>query len=420
MVMVDYDEYKDRIIDSMNEAYRKLGVKKNRRFNSGMQVSFGIEHTCTSTGNPAVEIEKIKEDEGKRYICEDIKVKLENSDYRNEKFQKLILNKQMTKGFRDMASGEKNYMAVVHIDGNKMGMQFERLRNEFEYKEGEYEKTNSEYLKALKEFSDNIKKAYEEAFIAMSNAVENNSSKLKNDTSIMQGKFPIIPIIVAGDDITYVTNGKIGIETARIFLEHLYNNDIEIYKGKKIKLNACAGVAIVKTSHPFKKAYDLAEGLCDNSKRTLRDQYPEKDYSLIDWHVEQADIVGTIEEIREKGYKTIEDKAKLYMKPLYLNLEDKNEWKTFEGFRESFNNLTKLKIYDKKIARNKIKELRDKLKKGKTETELFLKSNNISNFFSRLPNTKEDARYCFNEDTCMYYDAIEVIDLYTELETEVK
>lgn len=418
MTIVDYDEEEDKLTDKMDEAYRSLEVKKNRRLYSGRQVSFGIERKCYSTGNPAVDTEIDGEDKQKRYISEDIALKLKYSDGRNKKFKKLLPDKEMTKGFRDMASGEKNYMAVVHIDGNKMGQKFEKLREEFIYTKGSYKKTNKEYLRALKIFSDNIKNAYEDAFIAMSLALEKNKEILKDDTGIEEDKFPLIPIIVAGDDITYVTNGKLGIETARIFLEHLYKNEVEIYDGNTTKLNACAGVAIVRTSHPFKKAYTLAEELCDNAKKTLRIEHPNSDYSLIDWHIEQSDIVGNIEEIREKSYKTVEEEAKLFMRPLYLNLADKKEWKTYDGFKEALNNLNHMEINSKKLARNKIKELREILNKGKSETELFLKSNDIVNFFPRFPYTNEDAEYCFNEDTCMYYDLIEVMDLYTNLDTK--
>ncbi|MBZ2175787.1 hypothetical protein K8M07_11115 [Schnuerera sp. xch1] len=416
MVMVNYDNNRDKIIDVIGKAYRKLGVKKNRRLNSGEQLSFGIERLCDSTGLPATTIEKDLENDEARFVSEDIAVKLYHCNDRNEKFSKLILNKEMTKAFRDVAKDEKNYMAVVHIDGNGMGQKFDALRKEFTYKEGEYEKTNDAYIKALKKFSDNIKSAYEEAFIAMSKAVCKNKDKLKDDTNIGKDIFPIIPIIVAGDDITYVTNGKVGIETARVFLEHLYENKIEIHNEKTVRLNACAGVAIVRTSYPFIKAYELAEDLCENGKRKLREEYPNDDYSLIDWHVEQGDLLGTIREIRDKNYKTIDDNKDLFMRPLYLNNEDKKIWRTYSNFKEAYNNLTNRKINNKKIARNKIKELREILKKGEAETELFLKLNNISNYFSRFKNT--DGDYCFTKDGCMYYDAIEIMDLYIELAGE--
>lgn len=414
MVIVEFDSKKDKLTVVMNRAYEKLGIKKSRRKHSGQQISFGIEELCHSTGLPAIG----KDQEG-NYISEEILMKLENSKSRNQKFQDLLLDKKMETGFRELAGGNKNYMAVVHIDGNRMGEKFASLKDRFEdkYKGDNWEKINGEYKEALQIFSDNIRDAYKDAFIAMSKAIEYNKKQLIEDTGIDKYTLPLIPLIVAGDDITYVTNGKIGIETARVFLEHLYNNDIEIYNGEKIKLNACAGVAIVRTSYPFMKAYELAEDLCDNSKLRLRENYKDEDYSLIDWHIEQGDLEGTINEIRDKYYKTVVGDVDLNMRPLYLNnKKNKNEWKTYNNFLEAYGNISDRKIENNKIARNKIKGLREILAKGKKETEVYLKSNNIENYFSRFKNTQGD--YCFTEDGCMYFDAIELMAHYVKLHAE--
>lgn len=413
MVILEFNPKMDRLIDVMDKAYEKLGIKKSRRKHSGEQISFGIERLCDSTGLSATG----KDDEG-NYISDEILVKLNHSKERNDKFQKLLLDNKMETAFRNLAGGDKNYMAVIHIDGNRMGEKFASLKERFEdkYKDGDIEKVNKEYEEALQMFSNNIKKAYEDAFIAMSKAIEENIDKIRKDGGVGKNTFPLIPLIVAGDDITYVTNGKIGIETARIFLEHLYNNDIEIYNGEEIKLNACAGVAIIRTSYPFMKAYELAEDLCDNSKLKLRENYQEEDFSLIDWHIEQGDLEGAINEIREKYYKTTIGNIDLNMRPLYLNNRHNEEWKTYDNFLEAYNNIMNRKIEKDKIARNKIKGLREILLKGEKETETYLKSNKIENYFARFENTQGD--YCFAKDGCMYFDAIEIMDYYIKLNVE--
>lgn len=413
MVIVEFNPKEDRLIDVMDKAYEKLGIKKSRRKHSGEQVSFGIERLCDSTGQPAV-----KKDDEDNYISDEILVKLNHSKERNKKFQKLILDNEMETAFRKLAGGDKNYMAVIHIDGNRMGEKFASLKERFEdkYKDGNIEEVNKEYEKALQIFSDNIREAYESAFIAMSKGIEKNIDKLRKEGGVGENTFPLIPLIVAGDDITYVTNGKIGIETAIIFLEHLYNNDIEIYNGEKIKLNACAGVAIVRTSYPFIKAYELAEDLCDNSKLKLRENYKKEDFSLIDWHIEQGDLEGTISEIRDEHYRTKIGNIDLNMRPLYLNNKHKEEWKTYENFLVAYNNIMNREIEEDKIARNKIKGLRGILLIGEKETETYLKSNKIENYFARFKNTEGD--YCFAKDGCMYFDAVEVMDHYIRLNVE--
>ncbi|MBU5293798.1 hypothetical protein KQH90_07095 [Anaerosalibacter bizertensis] len=420
MVTEEYDNKKNKVIDAIDNAYRKLAQKKNRRRTSGMQISFGIERRCESTGLPASYIDF--EDGEKKYISREVKVKKDNSGKSSEKFDKLIPRNKSIKEFADLVKGNKRYMAVIHIDGNKMGKKFNQLKNYFVYDNNNYEKVNNEYLDALKSFSDEIKNVYEEAFKHMVEVVEKNKDKLDEDTNINDGKIPIIPIIIAGDDITFVTNGKIGIECARVFIDYLNKKEIKIYKDNTVKLNACAGVAIVRANYPFMKAYELAEDLCSNAKRTIVKDYKdsEKDFSLIDWHLEQGDLMGSIAEIRRENYKS-EDNKYLYMRPIYLN--NKSKWNNYRNFKEAYSNITDRKIEikgkEKIIPRSKIKNLREVLKKGENETKIYLELNNISQYFSRFENTQGD--HCFYQDKCMYFDAIEIIDLFIALdEKEVK
>lgn len=415
MTALEYDEKKDKVTDKVSYIHQKLNIKKNRRANSGLQVSFGIEIPCESTKLPASFCDK---DEEHRYISPDIKEKqnIDTSHKNSKKFKRLIPEGyKPIREFDDLAKKEnKSYLAVVHIDGNQMGKKLIKLKEYFEpkYSGDDFTQVNEDYLQALKEFSSQIKDAYENSFIEMTKTIEENKEELKDITNIEGNKFPVIPIIVAGDDITYITNGKIGIESARIFLEYLNRECIEIYGGGKVKLNACAGVAIAKVSHPFANTYRLAEDLCNNAKRKLAKEYSNRDFSLVDWHIEQGDLLGSISEIREKYYKSL-DGYDLCMRPLYLNNEEENCWTSYKNFMMAFNDITNKRIYEDKIARNKIKGLRDVFAKGKKDTEIYLKSNGIENFFSGFWNVKVD--YCFTDKCCVYSDAVEVMDLFLKL-----
>ena len=77
---------------------------------------------------------------------------------------------------------------------------------------------------------------------------------------------PIRPIIMGGDDITFVSPGKLGIYFAEIFMKEF--SEKEVSDGEK--LSSCAGVAITKTKYPFYRGYQLAEGLCSNAKKMAR------------------------------------------------------------------------------------------------------------------------------------------------------
>jgi len=410
MTCEEYNDKDERVIDVVDRIYHKLNVKKNRRVNSGLQISFGIESICESSGLPASF--KCDMDGKDRLVCEEVYIKIENSYKDSSKFKKLIPEGyEPIREFRDLAT-EKNYLAIVHIDGNQMGRKFMKLKDYIKYDYGDYSRANEEYLKSLRKFSDSVKKAYEDAFRKMTYTIEKNRENLERYTKIKDNRFPVIPIIVAGDDVTYATNGKIGIESARIFLEHLNENPIEIYNGEKIKLNACAGIAIAGISRPFFNTYRLAEDLCRNAKMRLSKEYPGKDYSLIDWHVEQGDLLGNISEIRKKYYNTL-DGFSLCMRPLYINNKDENCWSSYENFLTAFNDITDKRIYEDKIARNKIKALRDVLKRGKKDTEIYLKTNNIEDYFSGFRNKASE--YCFSGNSCLYYDAVEIVDYFLKL-----
>lgn len=410
-VFMVIEKYNDKVADAIDRAYKKLAKKKNNRSNSGQQVSFGIEKPCSSTGLPAGFFHT-EPDGKKRLISYETNVKINCSRERYSRFESLIPEGYMlTQQFSDLVKGEKSYLAVVHIDGNRMGKLFDRLKQNFDYSDGELFENNKKYLKELKRFSKDIADAYLNTFREMSKVIEKNKNEISDCTKIEEGIFPILPVIIAGDDITYVTNGKIGIETARIFLERLAEKQISISGENKVNLNACAGVAIAKVSNPFAKTYELAEGLCGNAKVRLTNEYEEKDFSLIDWHIEQGDLLGSISEIRKEHYE-VNYGNKLTMRPLYINNIEK--WRNYKNFKNSYIDITKRKIDGKLIARNKLKELKEVFKRGETETKMFLKSNEIENYFSRFDETQGD--YCFYNGNCMYYDAIEVMDLYIELE----
>ncbi|HCJ58213.1 MAG TPA: hypothetical protein DHV55_13285 [Clostridiaceae bacterium] len=410
MVIEEYDDKAREVTDAIRNAYNKLARKKSMRENSGALLSFGIEKRCEATGKPAIDT-----DIDGRFISEEIKVKIKNSNKSSDKFEKLLSPLKGVSAFSDIAKGDKKYMAVVHIDGNKMGMRFNQLKSYFEYSNGNYAQTNARYLESLRSFSDEIKKLYEEAFSHMMEAIMRKKDKLSADTLIADGKSPVIPIILAGDDITYITNGKIGIETAKIFIEYLNSKQITMHGDKRINLNACAGVAIIKSTYPFSKAYALAEDLCNNAKKRIIEDYGEndKDFSLIDWHIDQGELMESIGDIRRINYIS-EDNKKLYIRPLYINNGEK--WNNYSNFKDAVRNISKLEIDGSNIARNKLKQLHTVLRSGENDTKLFLKSNKIENYFSRLENTIGEN--CFYKDNCMYYDALEALDLFIDLDGE--
>lgn len=409
MVYEGYRPDQDKVTEVIDKLYISLEEKKSSRKYAGEQLSFGIERECMSTRLPATDYELM--DGRKRFYSEEIMVKRRESMRSSDKFSKLVPQDQNVKEFDDLVGDGKNYLGIVHIDGNKMGLKFDSLKNYYSYKSGSIESENMKYIENLRDFSKRIEDLFQDAFKHMTDTInsQENRETLDKVSKISEGKFPLIPIIIAGDDITYAVNGQLAIESARIFLEYLEGQEIEIYAGNKTKVCACAGVAIVPVGYPFSRAYDLAEDLCDNAKGHLREDNDEAyDGSLIDWHIDQGDIFGSVDEIRREFYRA-KDGKRLNMRPLYVGAGDR--WNSFKNFKTLMSELDR-----GNVARSKIKELRDVLRMGEDTTELYLKTNKLDSYFSAPMGLEDQANYCFYKGNCIYYDPIETMDMYEELE----
>ena len=322
--------------------------------------------------------------------------------------------------FEDLA-GEDNFIAVVHLDGNAMGTRVGRI-----YEMGAQDWDGC--CARLCRFSEAIQQDFETAF---QKTVE-DVIRLWGEQ--LTGEFlPIRPVVLAGDDVCFVTAGAIGLECARLFLEHLTamtnSEDGKVYA-------ACAGVAMVHRKYPFHMAYDLAEELCDNAKRFGSQIDANGGISAMDWHIEFGQFKGGLSEVRQE-YVTEDDK-RLELRPVTVIVPEELEEKALQatdGIRDYgfFRSMCKaMKGEYGKIARSKIKELRNAMKQGKVESDFFLQEKEVGNllyhciaagsprsaeksqarqFLERLEKGQKTVFLPFDgEDRCLLFDAIELID----------
>lgn len=391
----EFDKRYHDIAKVIDKAYKNLAVKKSERKTNSRILSFGVNKRCASTNMPATEY--TDRDQKKGLISSETRVKLKHK----EGFKDLEVNGFMFPKASDDLGGnlsKKNYTAVVHIDGNKMGQRMDNFKNQNKLNPGEnVEAYNEQYIVKLKRFSKSIKDAYLNSFKIMCEKVINDIPNLKEVLNLKENIIPIRPLIISGDDVCFVCDGRIGIDCSKIFIEALQKQPFE---GESLK--ACAGIAIVKSHYPFSKAYELAEQLCSNAKSTIG----SKDASLIDWHIEQGDISGSISEIREKHYKCYDGNT-LNMRPIFIQSED--SWMNYKNFVQAMESVT-----NKDIARSKVKELREKLKEGKDPVKVFVESNKLGNIIDKLKGTNGEFGFSTG-GVCMFYDAIESMDLYIQI-----
>ncbi|RPI19846.1 MAG: hypothetical protein EHM58_00190 [Ignavibacteriae bacterium] len=388
-----FNEFKEAL-------FNKLDENKGKYVPVITLPSHGINEECPRTGYSAESWYEEKHDEGEEgdYISSIAKTKLNYYEPANLKFigdfNDVLGKLDFPLEFEDLGSskGEDSHIAIVHIDGNGVGEEFGKRKT----------------LKEIKDLSKILEDSVTESFKFLLETIIQEKEKIEKEISWDNKKLiPIRPIILGGDDITFVCDGRLGIYFAKKFIEKF---EIES------KLTACAGVAIIKQKYPFYKGYILAEELCGNAK-SVRKNIGRSEGSWIDFHIAYAGISAPIEDIRDKYFK-IKDKC-LLIRPYRLS-RNKNDIYDFDKIIENTRLLIKKDSSEKQIlSSSKIKELREVLTCEKEIGNEFL--NQLKSKGITLPNYHIDYNYSkslFQNNVTPYFDMIELTELYPKFELE--
>lgn len=309
-------------------------------------------------------------------------------------------------------SVKDNFLAVVHVDGNAMGTRVQNI-----YKsEDDFDKLKVK----LRNFSESIQAQFEEAFSEMTQEVYRvYGDKLRLDSGRGSSEsglriLPVRPVVLAGDDVCFVTAGNIGLECARIFLEKL---STKVNKEDGKRYSACAGVAIVHRKYPFHMAYNMSEHLCGSAKKSGVELDVSGKYSLIDWHIEYGQLKEKLSEIRE-AYIT-DDGADMVLRPLVvINPDNERVEKelTYDYFKQTCLSFQK---NNDNISRSKLKELRNAIKQGEIETEYYIKKNMMKNMMKNITGkdgvlfreiARSRAKDAVSVRHSLIFDAVEAMD----------
>ena len=363
----EYDE-QDSPQNNLKNLTAALERKKSVRSSGFYHGSFGIEAIDVNTLKP----QKCQKSANDSFSGGKEEIEKEEYSYAQKSF--IPKGYASTYRFEDLGGdkGTSNFIAVVSIDGNGMGKRVDHLYSLLK-EEGidrDWEKVKAK----LKEFSDSIDEDYKAAFREMTGEVKESleNGALKGKLKLKSNYFPVRRIITAGDDICFVTEGRIGLECARIYIEKLQQKK---NKADGENYSACAGVAIVHQKYPFYRAYELAEELCKSAKSAgavLSKADDGRNVCSIDWHVEYGEVRSR-EDIR-KDYIS-DDGSDLTGRP-YVITADSNvlaqigDEKRFETFR---NMMDEVLSYGKDYGDGKLKQLRSVMKKGKNETDNYVR-----------------------------------------------
>lgn len=320
----------------------------------------------------------------------------------------------------NVLGGEDNFLAVVHVDGNSMGKRVQKIYFPDEPVEWD------ECVRRLRLFSGEIQAHFDQAYqeMCMELSAFLTANEWKGDC------FPVRKVIGAGDDVTFVCAGNLGIYCAVSFIRSL-NKKINAADGRGYA--ACAGVCMVHTKYPFRAAYDMAEQLCSSAKRFGAGLDPECGISAIDWHIEFGQLKDSLAEIRT-DYLT-EDGGRLELRPYAVSWigEEAATPPVIPNERriEYFDDVVrKLNEQHERLPRSKIKSLRDAFKRGEPETLLELKKTGLGHILEigveqRIPDWRqrtqqegklEKPAFLVGKDgrrRCLYFDAVEMMDHIT-------
>lgn len=394
--IMDYNENDDPS-EKIQNLMQKLEEKKAIRRASFRQGTFGMEVSQEKKDAKTRREEKMEGEEITPY--------------------KLVTQLEKLGGNKD----DNNFIAVVHIDGNLMGKKVQENDKVIDgiLKPQGNKLTSGEkldiYRAEKQKFSKDIDDLFQDAYNDMQNVVKKQieNGNLK-DLSLEETKengekqinFPIRRIIRAGDDICFVSEGRIGIECAVEYMKALW-------KRSKGENSACAGVAIVHQSYPFYKAYEIAESLCSSAKKynASLDKEGCANACAIDWHIEYGEMYGGLDEIR-KHYVDADGKS-ILARPYFVCGDEKYEGKagnrTYANFKQTMEEM-EYALHnkcedeeDRMIARRKLKELRTYLKESDEAVDAYFKKSRLDQYL-----TKNDKNF----------DVIEVMDTYIGFQTE--
>ena len=391
---------------------KALEEKKTFRTSSFGLSSYGVERLDANTLRP------------ERVLTEEQKANKAAPPEPEQALEKTLMPEgyQPTYQFERLGGSkdDKNYLAIVHIDGNGMG---KRVANFYQENMGlEWDA----FRNAVGTFSQEIDDLYKNAYRRMNDAV---AARLADgsfaDLDLKKDNFPVRRIITSGDDICFVSDGRIGLYCAAEFIRQL----LEV---SGHRFTASAGVAIVHQKYPFFKAYELAESLCGNAKTYSArlaegTTYEGSDVCAIDWHVEQGEIRDSLEDVRS-AYRT-RDGGYLELRPYILEapqeLLEKDPHRRFEVFCKV---LQIVQAKGVESVRSKMKELRAELKKGEAAADFFIHFHKMDDIILRaygdiyesldmsklFTGQKQDRKFfveTFDAKKCStLYDAVEIMD----------
>ena len=192
------------------------------------------------------------------------------------------------------------WVGVVHADVNGLGERLSRLAG---HVPTGYEPVGERagavmaadgrlmLLAYLADLADAVERCVQAAWKKAAMSVASGAAT-GSDGDGEEGRAMLVPVVLAGDDVTFLAPGDAAIDAAAAFLSAFDEAAGEDPVCGPLGLSVAAGVALVKRSFPFSVAYGLAGELCHSAKTRSRR------CSMLDFHVLYDSTVTGLEALR--------------------------------------------------------------------------------------------------------------------------
>ncbi len=291
---------------------------------------------------------------------------------------------------------------MIHADGNGLGQIFLSFDKDLAAPAGpDSLKANRTYLDKLRQFS-----------LALDDCTERAFCKALQKLKPKRGVLPIVPLVLGGDDLTVVCDGRQAMAFIQAFIEAFEEETksnthiataMERVSGRDF-ISSCAGLAIVKPHFPFYAAYTLAENL-------LREAKTHKPSSAIDFHVLYDASGPDLKRIR--AHLLVDNrKTKLVARPYVISGPEKTRRHGVDALTARLKALTAVDDDGRRLIPNSVlHDLREGLFHGRGDADQRLKlalGRHDPKSFGPLIDGSENSGYTlfWKGDSDIYYTGL--------------
>lgn len=409
--VVEYDE-STPFSEVIEKLEAKLRIQRNKVTAPTLLGAIGIKRS-RQTGLPAMkycDMNEAMDDSTYHKLCA---LKDTDSSYLELARKFYGPNMQESRIPYDIESITKKntWVAVIHADGNGLGQVVMKLG----VKETEF----SEFSKKLNQATIS---AASGAFASLDTEPE--------------GKYPIRPVVLGGDDLTVICRGDLAIPFCNNFLS-LFKQKTKDALGDILTrykvfedadyLTACAGITFIKSSFPFFYGYELAEDLCRESKKVAKSnrQASSSTPSCLMFHKVQDSFIRDYNSDISKRELAPQMNVSWKFGPYFLEDEELKGYWSIDALLDTISSLDELQDTG---LRSSLREWINAMHRSESEasqrleriTEIIgLRSSSIG-IRTLKSLTKPEKRYGIGGETSKVYPTYDTLALYTITFQEIR